>query len=168
MNDLINKMVLIVERIERLQGELKLVLSEKLEAMRSADVAEIGVCVEREKDLIIRINEQEVLRRQLMEQIGSTLGMAKGVSRTMTARLVAEHADESTRSRVLDRIGRLKKTVVDVSQLNRLIARVSEQTLGHLKEAFSVITSAGDDAGLYSAGGTTVQRRPRELFEAIG
>ncbi len=168
MNELIDNVVLIIERIEKLQCELKTVLMEMLGAMRSADVSGIGACIEREKGLIIRISEQEVLRRQAMEQIGSKLGMGKGLARTMTARMLVEHADEPTRSRAHDRISRLKKVVTDVSRMNRLVRRVSEQTLGHLKQVFSVVTSAGDDAGLYSAGGATVQRRPRELFEAIG
>ncbi len=168
MNETIRKVLMHMERIEQLQADLKALLAEKLDAMRRADLHAIQAFVEREKDLIIGINEQEVLRKQAMEQIGAQLGMSKGLGRTITARMLAEHADEPVRSRLLDRVSRLKQMVTEVSKLNRLIQRVSEQTIKHLKTAFATISEAGEDIGLYSAGGTTVQRRPREFFEAIG
>lgn len=160
-------LLVVMERLEGLYLELRQELSNKLEHMRRADHDGMAVSVEREQALVTRINEQEGLRKQVMEQVGRGYGLAPATIRAMPVRRLAERVIEPYRTRLFELADRLKAVVADVKKANGLINRVSQDVLTHVREIFSVITAA-EPASEYSCSGRTVESKPREMFSTIG
>lgn len=164
----VESLLVLLERLEGLHLELRIVLDDKLESMRKSDMAALQDCVERESALIGRINEQEGLRKQLMERIGRGFGIASQAARMLPARRLANRLAEPQRGKIEAMTDRLKTAVTEVSKTNAMIGRVSSQVLKHLGEMFAQARGAEAAPGVYSKSGRTVAARPVELFEAVG
>ena len=164
----VESLLVLLERLEGLHVELRAVLDDKLESMRKSDMQALRDCVERESVLTARINEQEGLRKQLMERIGRGYGIAPKTARTLPARRLAERLGEPHRGRINAVTERLKAAVVEVSKINALVGRVSSQVLTYLGEMFTEVRGTEASPGIYSKSGRTVAARPVELFEAVG
>ena len=164
----VESLLVLLERLEGLHLELRSVLSDKLESMRKSDMEALQNCVDRERALTTRINEQEGLRKQLMEHIGRGYGIAPQAARMLPARRLADRLTEPHRGKINAMADRLKAAVTEVSKLNALIGRVSSQVLKYLGEIFTEIRGVEASPGVYSKYGQTVTTRPVELFEAVG
>ena len=164
----VESLLVLLGRLEGLHVELRVVLDDKLESMRKSDMAALHDCMEREKVLTTRINEQEGLRKQLMERIGRGYGIAPQVARKLPARRLADRFDEPQRGKINAVTDRLKNAVMEVSKLNALVGRVSSQVLKYLGEVFAEVRGTEASPGVYSKYGQTVTARPVELFEAVG
>jgi len=164
----VESLFVLLQRLEGLHVNLRAVLSDKLESMKKSDLAALHESVERERALTARINEQEGLRKQLMERIGRGYGLASQAARTLSAGRLAERLTEAHRGRLDAAASRLRAAVVEVAKINAMIGRVSSQVLKHLGALFGQIGGAEASPGAYSKSGRTVAGRPFELFEAVG
>jgi hypothetical protein len=157
-----------MDRLEGLHRDLCDTLMGKLERMRRADHDGLQALSEHERSLLVRIHEQEGLRKQVVERVGRGYGIAAETSRTMPARQLAQRVGDPYAERIAGAADRLKAVAEDVKRLNGLITRVSQHVLDHLREAFAAVSGGGRPAGVYSSAGTMIENRPRELFETVG
>ncbi len=161
-------LLIVMERLADLYEALKAALSEKLVHMRRSDHAAIQLCVEKEERLVVTINQQEGLRKQVMEHVGRTFGLSASASRGMGVRELSQRVAEPYKTRIDVVADRLRDVVEEVKTLNGFIARVSAEVLSHLREVFSAMTTTVQPPQGYSPTGHTVDVAPRELFEAVG
>lgn len=164
----LDDLLMLLERLDRLHGELGDVLREKLQTMRRSDLDGIHACVHREQNLARRIDEQNGLRKQLTVKIGRAFGIAPETARAMTASGLAARVTDPYGERILDAAQRLKRTVVQVERTNRMVHQVSSRVLSHLHQVFSSIAEETEPADGYTPTGGTQTGQRRELFEAIG
>lgn len=168
-SDNIAALLMLLDRIERRHGELYGVIRDKIDRMRASDVDGMRHCIERESELVNEIAEQEGLRRQLMMLIGQELGVAAHAARAMNLRELARRVAEPRRGELLEMADRLRATVANVAQGNRVAGLIARETLRHFRHVFSAITSAdGGRADGYTQGGERHSVSQRQLLDAVG
>jgi len=161
-------LLIVMERLVGLYEHLRVALNEKLVHMRRSDHAAIQSSVKNEERLVVTINQQEGLRKQVMERVGRTFGLSASAAREMNARELSKRVAEPYRSRIDAVADRLRHIVEEVTTLNGFIARVSAEVLNHLREVFSAMIVTTQPPRGYSRTGHTVDVQPKELFEAVG
>ncbi len=157
-------------RLTELHDQLHAVLVDKVASMRNAELTRLMECVERERGLAVRINEQEGLRKQMMEQLGRAFGMSAQTARSLSARKLAERLAPSQGRRVEECADRLRSAVDRVRKTNEFVGRVAAQVLQHVREVFSAVSGARATSGVYTKRGAVSGGvdRATALFEAIG
>ena len=160
-------LVVLIDRITALHRDLHCTLSEKLECMQLAEVDRIHGCVQEQRELVARINEQDGLRKQLAEQIGRAYGMSADTARSLSLTKLADRVGSPRAVELHGAADRLRAAVGDVRKMNDMVERVSCDVLRHMREVFAAAAD-GEPAGCYSPAGKTVAGRARELFEAVG
>ncbi len=164
----VSDLVVVLDRLADLHGELQTLLCAKLEAMRRADHETINRNLAGEQACIRRIEEQDGLRKQLMMLVGHALGLSAEESRILSIRRLAERLSTSNAERLTPVAGRLREAVESVAGLNRMIGIVSRDLLSTLGEVFDALKTSGDSVGIYGESGRVVLSRPRELFAMVG
>lgn len=160
-----------MERLADLHDELHLALRDKLASMRSAGLEDLHACVERERALAVRINEQEGLRKQMMEQVGHGYGMSPQASRALSAKNLAMHLPQPHRRKLEELTDRLRSAVQRVRRANDFVGRVSAQVLQHVRGVFAAVSGGATSGSAYNKHGEPGCPRPTHtagLFEAIG
>ncbi len=165
----IDALLALMGRLADLHDELHLALRDKLASMRTAGLEDLHACVDRERVLAVRINEQEGLRKQMMEQVGRGYGMSPTASRALSARNLALHLSQPHRRKLEEVSLRLRTAVERVRRANDFVGRVSAQVLQHVRGVFAAVSEGATSGCAYTkrGGGGSVDHAVG-LFEAIG
>lgn len=158
----------VLARIETLHQELGAVLAKKLEYTRTARLADLQSCTERERTLAVRLHEQHGLRKQLMEQVGKALGLAADAARGLSLKNLMARLPEPQRGRLQAVADRLRTIAELVSGRNQVLERVTAQILEHLRSVCDTLVAVDGPVDGYTARGQVATAKPRELFEVVG
>lgn len=153
---------------KELHAELTGVVQEKMKAMRRADVATMRRLGEREHALIVRIEEREGLRRQLMDRLGEGAGLPKPSGRAMTISQLSARLPQSERGVLLAAAGELRAIASRLIKVNRVAGQAAEKLVGHLHWVFASACSQRSQSAGYAGDGAVVPESTTRLFEAVG
>jgi flagellar FlgN protein len=160
--------IVLMNRLERMHGELHEVLVQKLEAIRGARIGDMQKWSSREREIIEAIVEQDGLRKQLSTQIGRDVGTGDTESKVFTVRHLANAMGEPFRTRLLSASVSLRKSVESVRKVNEFVGRVSVQVMTHMRDVFESMADPAAESDAYDPRGSVAVGQSRELFEAIG
>ncbi len=159
----------LLERLAVLHDQLRDVICEKVERMRTADIEGMRSCIDREAALVEQVTEQEGLRRQIMIAVGQSLGISPSRARSMNIRVLANRLAEPGGTRLLAAADRLRRVVAQVAERNRVAGLIAREILGHFRHVFAAMTTTGGArvGGYTHQGGLDVPTR-RRLLDALG
>jgi hypothetical protein len=166
--DRIHELLVLLDGLTRLHGELRSAVTDKIARMRAASIAGMHECVRREESLVLRVSEQEGLRKQLMDAIGRGFGAGAQKGRTWTAAQLADRLLEPQRGELLAAARRLRESVAEVARVNRMAGMIAQEVLKHYRHVFASMQAGGaaQPAG-YSRRGDVVSGSRRTLFDAV-
>lgn len=153
---------------KELHVELTGVVQEKMKAMRRADVPGLRRLGEQEHALIVKIEEREGLRRQLMDRLGEGAGLPKPSGRNMTISQLSARLPKSERGALLAAASELRAVAARLIKVNRLAGQAAEKLVGHLHWVFAAACSKRSDSAGYAGDGAVVPETASRLFEAVG
>jgi len=151
-----------------LHQELLQAVRGKTDAMRRGEIVRIQQCADIERSLVVRIQEREGLRSQLMELIGNDLGLSARSARVISASQLAKRVDEPYRERITEAAGDLKSTMAQLARENRVAGLIARDVLGHLRGIFESIGASVRRPVGYGADGALVAGADRQIIEAVG
>jgi hypothetical protein len=164
----VRSLVQLLEELCAGHGDLLNLIERKSDSMKRADIETMSRLVDREQELVKFINERNGLRRQLMEAIGSQIGVSPRKARLMTASQLAARLPEAEGRCIRGAAEKLGNAMARVSKANRMAAVISRGILAHLKAVFAAVaTPENRKAGYTDAGGAVSANDPL-LFEAVG
>ncbi len=166
-NNRLRDLVTLLGDVDGLHRELLQAVRGKTEAMRRSDVPHIQACTEEERSLVIRIQEREGLRRQLMDVIGKDLGLSGRKARTMSASRLAQRLDEPYRTQITEVAATLKGTMTQLVRDNRVAGLIAREVLGHLRGIFSCIGASVRQPVGYAADGAVVSGTDQKIIETV-
>ena len=166
--DLLSELGVLLERLTRLYQELAGVARDMVTHMGWADMDALHADVAREEALIRQAQEQDGLRRQLLELIGNGYGVAPMVARRMTSSQLLRRVDPGRRPELEQIIRRLRRAAAELSEANRLTGLASSQVLTHMRELFAAMSRAEDAPAVYTRSGRTALSGTRRIFETTG
>jgi len=166
--DYCDELIMVLDRLEKLHGELAEVIDRKIDRMRVCDVPGMNECLGREQDLVAQVGEKEGLRRVLTDRVGRSFGMSPQKARRLTATQMAERLPAPHGRRLRASAGRLQELARRIERRNRVAGRLSTDVLEHLDTVLSAVTAPPDRSSAYSFAGRSVATAPRRLFEAVG
>jgi len=161
-------LVRLFDGLRMLHDELFHVLESKIDAMRRADVTGIQSAGEREQVIVLRMQEREGFRRQLMEAIGGDLGLSAKAARSLTVSQLAARLPDPERNLVVNAGSRLQTVMAKSAQANRLAATIARDVVQHMKWVFAAVRPADAVPVGYTGRGRTVVIDDASLFEAVG
>lgn len=167
-NQRLSDLIVVLDRLSELHRELLDLTRDKIEHMRSANTEELRICAVREEELVKNINEQEGLRRQLMDVIGRGYGLDPRVARRMPIRQLAERIEDRLRTKLLRAAEQLRRVVSEALEVNRVAAMIAQQVLNHLRCVFEAVAAPDEPPNTYSSRGKAVPGGTRRLFEMTG
>lgn len=154
--------------LDGLQERLLILIREKLQAMRSSDMALLQSLSLREQKLIESIQEREGLRQQIMDCIGRELGLAARAGRTMTVSQLSTYLPERSALLLENAASELRTVVAKVAQANRVAGATSREIVNHLSWVFASVRATHDSPVCYSGDGGAVGVVGARLLDAVG
>lgn len=151
-----------------LHGQLAEQLTEKLVAIKKADVELMVSIDERQAVVIRRINEREGLRKQWLENVAPTIGLSPKAARSLKASQVLSFVNNDQRQSLQKAFDALRGSVALVREKNEQVARISRGVLGHLAWVLSSVTQRPATEITYSPKGINPPNAGAMLLEAIG
>ena len=156
MRELIDAYV-VLERLAR----------ERHDAIRSADVAELGRTIEQESAQIQRVAELERRRAHVAAMLAQTSAQTSGVSvgvsvgvdsdpnsnAPLTVTQVAQHIGGVTGKRLLKLADRLRELIGSVLSVNEVCRRASEMLSTHMEGLMKQVSAELNHAGTYGRRG---------------
>jgi hypothetical protein len=157
----------LMDQLSVLHEKLLALTKRKLEAIRAASLDAMCAC-NMEQDVVVRrIQEREGLRKQLMDALGSDLGLGAKTGRALTVSQLLAKLPPAARGQVSGAKDRLRDTIGKLAQANRVNGAVSRELIGHLNFVFSAVRPSALGGGHYSAAGAVRPEMPG-VFEAVG
>ena len=168
MNKRLHDLMVLLRDIGALHRDLLQKVRDKAEAMRQGDVQAIQTCTRAEHNLVVRIQQREGLRRQLMDMIGKDLGLPAGQARTLSASKLARKLDEPHRTRVTELADQLRVCMTQLAKENRVSGTIARGVLVHLQGIFQSIGASVSSPVGYGADGSVVSGSDQRIIEALG
>jgi len=163
----INDLCRLFEQLGSLYDELGGILQSRLSAMRRADVPAMEDCTRQEQIAVRQLQERMGLRSQLMEAVGTTLGLAKSAARELTVTHLCAYVNEAQKSMLKKSADALRCAMLAVSTLNRVVAAATREVLNHLRCVFAAVKPSGEGP-CYSFAGARTMLGGAFAFETIG
>lgn len=167
-NSRVSDLIRLLGGFEEIHGRLGVVLDEKIEAMRRADVEAMGELEHRERTIVDQLKERDGLRKQLMDAIGVDLGLPPKAGRTLNLTQLGLRLSESERARLSEAGAQLRETVMKVRQMERVAATVSREVANHLQWVLSAVRPRDERPGVYSNEGALVRGGGSAMVELVG
>lgn len=168
VNPRIGDLVRLLGGMTDLNEQLAVVLDEKIESMRRADVEAMGGCEQREGKLVDSLRERDGLRKQMMDGIGVELGLPAKAGRSLTLTQLGLRVNDAERATLASAGDRLKSAVTKVRQVERVAAAVSREVLHHLQWVFAAVKPKDDGANVYANDGALVRGGGSTMVELVG
>src|SRR5512145_2113062 len=115
----LSELATVLERMAGLYGELTVLANDKVAHMGKGDLAALRTDVAREEALVRKSQEQDGLRRQLLEIIGRGYGIAAQAARRMTASQLLQRLEPAKRWELELAVGRLRTAARELAEANR-------------------------------------------------
>lgn len=167
-NERLTGLLTLLDRLERMHRDLLEVIRDKIEKMLSSNLDGMRDCIAREAALVQEVAEQEGLRRQLMVSLGQEMGIAPGQARVMNVRELAGRVDASRREPLLRAADRLRHTVAQVAEANRVAGLIAREILRHFRHVFAAMTCLENGPGGYTPRGQRQATAGQKLLDAVG
>jgi hypothetical protein len=167
-SDRISELAVLLDRIAGTYRELSALAREKVTQMGAADILALRANADREKELVRKAQEQDGLRRQLMEIIGRGWGMGAQSARRMTASQLLQRVEASQRGEIERAVKNLRQSSGELSEAHRTAGLVASAVLTHLREVFAAISRLDDAPNVYAPNGRVSPGGARRIFEATG
>jgi hypothetical protein len=164
----VSQLAALLEDIHGLYDELHGVIQRKLEGMRRADAEAMSAASSRERFLTGRLRERDGLRKQLLEHIGSQLGLDPGAARCMTVSEVASHVGEPLAGRLSALAASIRPLMQRTAEANRVAALAGREVLGHFRRVYTTLAASGAEPGTYSRSGRAEALHSTRVFEVTG
>lgn len=164
--DRISELVIVLERLTGYYHQLTALAREKLTAMGRNDLDALRVITESEEALIRSVQEQDGLRRQILELVGRAFGIAPQLARRMTASQWLQRLEPNRRAEFESAVKLMRTAGAELSEANRVAGLVAAQVLTHLREVFTAISGASDRSEVYAPSGRMPTPGARVIFEA--
>ena len=164
----IDDLITLLDGLCDLQEKLIKLIRDKMDAMRSADVAKLRTLQSEEHAFAKRLQARETLHRDLMMGIGEELGFSKNRARNMTVSQVVVHLTEITGDRLVDVATRLRHAAGKTAQANRVAGAVARETINHLRWVFASVRPKDDAPVGYSGQGAVTGPQQTRIFETLG
>ncbi len=161
-------LVKLLGSLQRLQGQLLILIQSKIDAMKRADIPAMRDLNDQEQTVVKQLQERDGFRRQLMDAIGEELGLPPRSARALSVSQLASRLPEPARTNLLDAAGRLRGAVSQVAQANRVAGAVSREILNHLKWVFASVRPAEGKPVGYSGQGVPVGPCDTRILETVG
>ncbi len=165
---LLRDFVRLLAELRRLNAELLEALRDKRDAMKRGHVGDVAAVVQREAELIATIRERDGFRRQLMAQIGRSLGEPELKARKWRARDLAARVPAAWSRDIQQASGALRDLIDAVTRENRACDAIAGGVVHHLSQVFAWISNSGDQPVGYDPKGRLVSTREQRLIEAVG
>lgn len=157
-----------LRQLTKLHREIVSLVKAKLDAMKHADVQTLQQCVERERQLVERVQRCEGLRRQLMDVIGDQLGLARGVARRLTVSQLVSYVPKRQGEAILAATGELRNAVADLARVNRVAGVAADGLVKNLTHVFASVRPASGPGDAYTGEGVAPGRSGYRIFDAVG
>ncbi len=148
----------------RLERDLLAVSARKRDALVALDLGGVEEATSREQDLLVELGGAAERRMRRTADAARLLGLPEaeaGVTR------VAGRAGEPVASRLLARAAEFRRTLDEVSRLNRTNRRLTEQSIAHVKEFFLALSGAGHEVTYTRRGLEARPEAPRIMIDQV-
>lgn len=140
--------------------------TDKLAALRRADVPVLENCAARESELLTALARGEPQRKAVLARVAQALpGGGDGAPRLSA---VAERLPEPWRSALRARNVALQEIAAELQQKNRLAARVAQNLHSHIRGIFAELAGAAQESAVYGPQGKHETGAPRCWVDAVG
>lgn len=163
----VEQVIAMLGEMKALHDELCMVVKRKLDALRRADVDAIQSATAREDFLARRIHECDGMRKQVMELIATSMGVARSHAREMTVSELADRVGEPASSRLVVLAAALRDRIRETAEANRVAALITQEMLKHFRHVYDVMATANQQPGVYTRSGSAAPRRAVSVFEAV-
>ena len=157
----------LLEEIADAHGELLGAIDSKIEAMKSADTERIRAAMLKERDIVVRINEREGLRRQLTVNLARPFGISADRARTLSARQLSDRFAGVNGERIERAVETMRGLTDQIAQRNHVAQLISQNMLRHMKIIFASMTAPAGGVGYSQVGDTQVAAGDR-IFDLVG
>lgn len=156
-----------LQELISVQERLILVLRDKREAMRRANVEGILAATRAERDLVQDVTRSDDARRDVVAKLCAAIGLV-GVNRTISLRALVARLDPPTRERLLRLAGTLRERMLAVGESNRVIELVCREMMVHFKTMFSAMVQDPSEPQTYRVGGDVGRAPGSRVLDAVG
>ena len=167
MSQSVRKLIEAMEQELQGQEQLAQLLENKLQAMRTYDVAGLESLEAAERELLSRMRHVAARRKQAVTQATAELFGRRRPSQSLPAQKLAEAVNEPARGQMLSLVEMLREVTGKIQKLNRVNAVATRKILGHFEHIFEVLAQSGRDIGLYGRAGTRKLLEQNRLVDAL-
>jgi len=146
--------------------ELAQLLENKLDAMKHYDLSRLEALSTGEQQVMSDLGRTGRLRQAAVHKLAREFYPQSPVKK-VTARQLAETAQEPLRSKLLVLAGILKEVAEKVKRLNQVNALATGKVMVHFDAIFKLIAQYGCDIGLYGSSGKQLVFEQRRIVDAI-
>lgn len=157
----------LLEQLRAGYDELANATRQKIEAMRTANLALISGCASAEERVLAHLKERMGLRAQLMDALGIQMGMPRGMGKQLTLNQLCERLDSKWQSSIQDAAESLRGAACRAAHANRVAGTAARDLLMHLRWVFDAV-KPGCEAGCYSRGGNRLAVSGTTLLDTVG
>ena len=158
----------LLDELHQLHERLAELGQAKLEAIKRADRPAMQERHVEEQEVARRIQEREGLRRQMMDQVGESLGLPPRAARALPLSQLATRVAEPQRSALREAGVKLRAAVARVARINRVVGATTRGVLGHLERVLASVGEANTPRTGYRDDGTAVTGTSTTIFETLG
>ncbi len=164
----VRDLVRVLEELTGLHEQLAETMEQKIAAMKRADLIVLTQMTDQEKELAGRITERDGLRRQILDVLGTQMGLPSKAARALTAGELGAAASQPEREALGQARDGLRPVLDRVARLNRLAFAVSRAILSHLEWVFSAVKPRVSSPVGYAGDGGAVGLSGTQVLDAVG
>lgn len=158
----------LMDQLTELNKQLLALADRKLKAIGAADLDAMCACNDEEESLLKRIREREGLRKQLMDAIGTELGMAAKAGRALSVSQLLPKLPIAVHESLTATRDRLRLVLGSLAQASRINGAVSRELIHHLEFVFSAVRPAAAVGGGQYLPDGRVRPAASRVFETVG
>jgi hypothetical protein len=164
MDKLVAELIELLGELQAAYSRLVAIAENRRDAMRSLDAQLLTRLLEREAREIVRCQQLELSRKDLVERFKRELGRHIQPSTTEIAR----RCPEPLKTQILVRAGQLRQTMEQLDRSNRINHRASQAIIGAIARMMKAVTGLAQHAGLYMRNGRKASIRGVNLLDIAG
>lgn len=165
--DLFRRLTQALAELECLHVELADTVSNKIDAMKRADLVAMRDSTASEMALIRRIQERERERAKAAAEVANAVGLRRSNADRATVSQIGERLSEPQAGQLRSAADSLGKSVNHLSRVNRVAGELARGVLAHVRGVFESVATAMDNVEYQRTGSRAAQCGGR-IFEAMG
>jgi flagellar biosynthesis/type III secretory pathway chaperone len=150
MQDILNRLLALLDTLERVYRSLRGVLENERAALTAANLADFLVARDRKEALLNRLQELEDQRVRLTDQLAAALDLAPT---TVTVSRLAHHLAPPEAGRLKACSGRLTATLAQIGNLNGANKALIGASLGFVEGSLQVLQTLRRPTTIYHPNG---------------